>query len=124
MTVSPLTPTPPPGRGVRIATVHSLPAWLASHPDVPLPDAVRAVRTITAQQDIDVGSRVAQVEAFAHAHQIAMGEDPLYVWAALPLGWPEQHGVLVEYVLRAPKCHPHLLAHGHTTTVMRPTRLG
>jgi hypothetical protein len=121
MTVVPL-PDRTPGRAVRIATMHTLPAWIASHPDVDMPESVRAVRTITHAEQLDVHRRVAAVEAFAATHQLAIGEDPLFVFAALPLGWPEAHGVLVEYVLRTPKCDPHLLRHGHTTSVLRPTR--
>ncbi len=98
-----------PSRGVRIAAVHALPTWLAAHPDVDTPDTVRATRLIGERHHRDPAERIAAVRQFAAAHDVSVGEGPLWVWAIVTLGVPGRHGLSVDYALFASKANERVL---------------
>lgn len=91
--------------------MHSLGRYLIDHPDVELPDVVRASRHIHPDRVPDPAERLAQVVAFAAAHGVPVGEGPHHVWAVLPIGTHATNGIHVDYVLQAAKSNPRLVVH-------------
>jgi hypothetical protein len=92
-----------PPRAHRIAAVHALPQWLADHPGIDTPDTVRAVRVVPEATYAEPERRVAEVLRFAEVHGGHLGEDPLWVWASIPIGSVVTHGVSVDYTVYASK---------------------
>lgn len=113
MTEAPAPPTRGlflrPARSTRIAAVHALPSWLADHPEVDTPDVVRASRVVTEREYPMPLQRVAAVRRFADQLGLPLGESPLWVWATVPIGVMNTHGVSVEYALYASKANERVL---------------
>lgn len=109
MTDTPTTPLPLLGRSHRIAAVHALPSWLSGHPEVDTPDTVRATRLVSEREYPDPVDRVAAVRRFATAHDLALGEGPLWVWAIVPLARHSQSGLSVDYAMFASKANERVL---------------
>lgn len=103
-------PSRRPGRAARIATIHGLATFLAEHPDVDTPDWVRACRVLDGRDHPHPAARIDAVQRFAQTHGVPVGEGPLYVWAVIPIGSHDVHGLHVDYCVQAAKCPPRILA--------------
>jgi hypothetical protein len=56
-------PVRTPGRAQKIAAIHALAEWFASHPDVPMPNALLATYYVTPDDEPDDGVRLRDYRA-------------------------------------------------------------